>query len=142
MAATIPLGHRPDLCSRDCHRIYLIQDSRLPSQEMYIVLPAMMMKRFPQFQRYPKPTSLQRILQRSNHSSTRENQVCRWIQAVEIVAQQMNYPARLSFENLQGLNKNKGQGESFPLDQGQMWIKKEMQRLQRRRIFSHFVFLR
>ena len=142
MEATIPLGHLLDLYSQDCSRIYLIQDSPLPSREMYIVLLAMMMKRFPQSQRYLKPTSLLRTLQWNNHSSTSENQACPWIRAVETVAQQMNYPGRLSFENLQKLNQNKGQGENLLLDQDQMWIKKEMPRLQRRRIYSHFVYLR
>jgi hypothetical protein len=103
MEATIPLGHLPDLCNQDCRRIYLIRDSRLLSREMYIVLRAMTMKRFPQFQLYPKPTSLLKILHRNNHSSTSENQACRWIQVTETVAQQMNYPVRLSFENLQRL---------------------------------------
>jgi len=141
MEATIPLGHLPDLCSQECRRIYLIQDFRLPSQEMYIVLRAMMKKRFPQFLRYLKLMSLLRILRRINHSSTGENQACRWIQAVEIVAQPMNSLERLWFENLQRLNKNREQGESSPLDQDRMWIRKEVQLLQRRRIYSRFVFL-
>jgi hypothetical protein len=142
MEATILLGRLPDLYNQDCRRIYLIRDFPLPNQEMYIVLQAMMMKRFPQFLRYLKLMSLLRIPRRNNRSSTSENQACRWIQVAETVAQQMNYLVRLSFENLQRLNKNKGQGGSSPLDRDRMWIRKEMPRLRRRRIYSHFVYLR
>jgi hypothetical protein len=142
MAATIPLGHLLDLCSQGCHRIYQIQDSLHLNREMYIVLLVMMMKKFLRSQQYLKPMSLLRILQRSNLSLTNENRACHWIQAVGIVAQQMNYPVQLSFENLQRLKKNKRQEENSPLDQDQMWIKRQMPRLRRRRICSPFVFLR